>query len=124
MPFSFTVEVQHTAVLIAIFILDYANISKFLNRLLGLEVSLQNALFQYFTNTLEAVILQAKRNGRYDEGILGWYFFEVEQVMLRIILQDGILPSFNAFKTSSEAFKICLLIRDSSTYSKVGILIR
>ncbi len=74
MPFSFTVEVQHTAVLIAIFILDYANISKFLNRLLGLEVSLQNALFQYFTNTLEAVILQAKRNGRYDEGILGWYF--------------------------------------------------
>ena len=53
------------------FISDYANISKFLNRLLGLEVSLQNALFQYFTNTLEAVIQQAKRNGRYDEGILG-----------------------------------------------------
>ena len=55
------------------FILDYANISKFLNRLLGLEVSLQNALFQYFTSTLDAVIQQAKRNGRYDEGILGSY---------------------------------------------------
>ena len=80
MPFSFTVEVQHTAVLIAIFILDYANISKFLNRLLGLEVSLQNALFQYFTNTLEAVILQAKRNGRYDEGILGWYFLKLNKL--------------------------------------------
>ena len=53
------------------FFIDSFNISKFLNRLLGLQVALQNALFQYFTNTLEAVIQRAKRNGRYDEGILG-----------------------------------------------------
>lgn len=49
---------------------DYNNISKFLNRILGIEVELQNALFKYFTDTLAAVILQAKRNGRWDLGIL------------------------------------------------------
>ena len=50
---------------------DYNNISKFLNRLLGVQVAVQNALFQYFTDTLAAICLQAKRNGRWDMGILG-----------------------------------------------------
>ena len=50
---------------------DYNNMSKFLNRILGLEVTMQNFLFKYFTDTLAAVILQAKRNGRWDLGILG-----------------------------------------------------
>ena len=50
---------------------DYNSISKFLNRLLGIEVTLQNAFFSYFMSTLSAVIMQAKRNGRWDMGILG-----------------------------------------------------
>lgn len=50
---------------------DYNSISKFLNRLLGIEVMLQNALFRYFMSTLSAIIMQAKRNGRWDMGILG-----------------------------------------------------
>ena len=50
---------------------DYNNIGKFLNRILGMEVQQQNALFQYFSDTLAAVIQEAKRNGRYDMGILG-----------------------------------------------------
>lgn len=50
---------------------DYNNIGKFLNRILGMEVHQQNALFQYFSDTLAAVIQEAKRNGRYDMGILG-----------------------------------------------------
>uniref|UniRef100_A0A668AUA0 Protein strawberry notch homolog 1 n=1 Tax=Myripristis murdjan TaxID=586833 RepID=A0A668AUA0_9TELE len=50
---------------------DYNNIGKFLNRILGMEVQQQNALFQYFSDTLGAVIQEAKRNGRYDMGILG-----------------------------------------------------
>lgn len=54
-----------------IFILDYNNIGKFLNRILGMEVHQQNALFQYFSDTLNAVIQNAKKNGRYDMGILG-----------------------------------------------------
>ena len=50
---------------------EYNVISKFLNRILGIPVEQQNALFQYFTDTLSAVIFQAKRNGRWDLGILG-----------------------------------------------------
>lgn len=50
---------------------DYNNIGKFLNRILGMEVHQQNALFQYFADTLGAVIQEAKKNGRYDMGILG-----------------------------------------------------
>lgn len=49
---------------------DYLNISKFLNRILGMPVDLQNRLFQYFTDTLAAIVLQAKKSGRYDLGIL------------------------------------------------------
>ena len=45
--------------------------SRFLNRILGLEVELQNRLFAYFTETLSVVVQQAKRSGRWDEGILG-----------------------------------------------------
>ena len=52
---------------------DYNSISKFLNRILGMQVELQNALFAYFTETLTTIILQAKRNGRWDMGILGAY---------------------------------------------------
>jgi hypothetical protein len=44
--------------------------SKFLNRILGMPVELQNRLFQYFTDTLAAIISQAKRTGRFDLGIL------------------------------------------------------
>ena len=50
---------------------DYNNISKFLNRILGMEVNVQNMLFKYFNATLSTVIMQAKRNGRWDMGILG-----------------------------------------------------
>lgn len=49
---------------------DYANISKFLNRILGMPVDLQNKLFKYFTDTLAAIVIQAKKAGRYDMGIL------------------------------------------------------
>uniref|UniRef100_A0A182PI94 Uncharacterized protein n=1 Tax=Anopheles epiroticus TaxID=199890 RepID=A0A182PI94_9DIPT len=49
---------------------DYNNISKFLNRILGMPVELQNRLFKYFTDTLEATIEQEKKRGRFDLGIL------------------------------------------------------
>ncbi|XP_076254602.1 protein strawberry notch isoform X4 [Rhynchophorus ferrugineus] len=49
---------------------DYNNMSKFLNRILGMPVELQNRLFKYFTDTLAAIITQAKRTGRFDLGIL------------------------------------------------------
>ncbi|XP_068623417.1 protein strawberry notch-like isoform X2 [Battus philenor] len=49
---------------------DYNNMSKFLNRILGMPVDLQNRIFKYFTDTLAAVMEQAKRSGRFDLGIL------------------------------------------------------
>jgi len=48
----------------------YNEMSKFLNRILGLHVEKQNLLFKYFSDTLAAIISQAKRSGRYDQGIL------------------------------------------------------
>jgi len=41
-----------------------------LNRLLGVPVDLQNAIFQFFSDVLAAVILEAKRTGKWDMGIL------------------------------------------------------
>lgn len=44
-------------------------IDRFLNRILGMKVSLQNTLFKYFSDTMEAYIKHAKRLGRFDRGI-------------------------------------------------------
>jgi hypothetical protein len=49
---------------------DYNSINKFLNRLLGCPVELQNAIFTFFSDCLAAVILEAKRTGKWDMGIL------------------------------------------------------
>merc|ERR1719225_1486734 len=46
------------------------DMSKFLNRILGMHVNLQNLLFKYFSDTLNSIIDSAKRQGRYDQGIL------------------------------------------------------
>ena len=57
--------------LISFYATDYNKMNKFLSRILGVEVELQNLLFKNFTETLTAIILQAKRFGRWDMGILG-----------------------------------------------------
>ncbi|XP_032160742.1 protein strawberry notch homolog 2 isoform X3 [Mustela erminea] len=46
------------------------SITKFLNRILGLEVHKQNALFQYFSDTFDRLIETDKKEGKYDMGIL------------------------------------------------------
>ncbi|XP_076134872.1 strawberry notch homolog 2b isoform X1 [Alosa pseudoharengus] len=45
-------------------------ITKFLNRILGLEVHKQNSLFQYFTDNFDYLIEKDKKEGKYDMGIL------------------------------------------------------
>ncbi|CAN9504579.1 unnamed protein product [Ophioblennius macclurei] len=74
---------------------DYNNIGKFLNRILGMEVQQQNALFQYFSETLAAVIQEAKKNGRYDMGILdlGSGDEKVKKVDCRKFLTPGYTTS-------------------------------
>ena len=48
-----------------------------LHRILGMPVDLQNRLFKYFTDTLAAIVTQAKKTGKYDMGILGgWWVVE------------------------------------------------
>ena len=46
------------------------DVSRFLNRMLGMPVGLQNHLFQCFTSALTAIVLEAKKSGCYDFGIL------------------------------------------------------
>ncbi|XP_075592491.1 protein strawberry notch homolog 2 isoform X1 [Balearica regulorum gibbericeps] len=46
------------------------SITKFLNRILGLEVDKQNMLFQYFSDTFDYLIEKDKKEGKYDMGIL------------------------------------------------------
>ena len=65
---------------------DYSNMSRFLNRILGIKVELQNRLFAYFMKTLSVVIQQEKRNGRWDEGILGKSFLFVKTLLSRFAL--------------------------------------
>uniref|UniRef100_A0A0K2TS10 Protein strawberry notch n=1 Tax=Lepeophtheirus salmonis TaxID=72036 RepID=A0A0K2TS10_LEPSM len=60
----------------------YNDMSKFLNRILGLKVHIQNMLFKYFSDTLDAIISQAKRTGKYDQGILDVGLTEEDRVEL------------------------------------------
>ena len=85
----------------------YNDMSKFLNRILGMPVKLQNLLFKYFTDTLNSIIdsvsktssisslsskwlmtiiflfvIKAKRSGRYDQGILDVGLTAEDQVEL------------------------------------------
>ncbi|KAK7104354.1 uncharacterized protein [Littorina saxatilis] len=46
-----------------------SDVAKFLNRILGLATEKQNLLFSYFTECLDVIIQNAKKEGRYDEGL-------------------------------------------------------
>ncbi|KAI6213229.1 hypothetical protein M3Y94_00125800 [Aphelenchoides besseyi] len=47
-----------------------SSLSKFLNRLLGLPVHAQNALFSYFTDIINELVRRAKKGGIFDKGIM------------------------------------------------------
>ncbi|XP_025103699.1 protein FORGETTER 1-like [Pomacea canaliculata] len=46
------------------------DVTKFLNRILGLPTDRQNLIFSYFTECLDVIVQNAKREGRYNEGLL------------------------------------------------------
>ncbi|KAH8416766.1 hypothetical protein KR222_003697 [Zaprionus bogoriensis] len=46
------------------------NITTFLNRILGCRIEIQNAIFQFFLNKLNSLILQTRRVGHFDLGII------------------------------------------------------
>ena len=49
---------------------DKATVTNLLNRIMGLAVHKQNLLFAYFVEVLEMLIAQAKKDGRYSEGVV------------------------------------------------------
>lgn len=61
---------------------ESATIPKFLNRLLGLPVHAQNALFQYFSDIVAELVAQAKHDGTYDMGIMGELSFFFDSLRL------------------------------------------
>lgn len=87
---------------------DYNNMSKFLNRILGMPVELQNRLFKYFTDTLQAIISQAKKAGRFDLGILG-QLFQVFFITNQYVISNKIVqPVYKLYKcmTATQALFI------------------
>ncbi|OAF64529.1 Protein strawberry notch [Intoshia linei] len=56
---------------------DSNNINKFLNRILGLNVLLQNAIYQYFDLALVYFTEKAKTTGKLDMGIMGRFISNV-----------------------------------------------
>lgn len=60
-------------------------ITKFLNRILGLEVHQQNYLFQYFMDNFEHLIEKDKKDGKYDMGILGEWLVMVLKEDRRLV---------------------------------------
>lgn len=60
-----------TVLFLFCFFISDCSITKFLNRILGLEVHKQNYLFQYFTDNFDYLIEKDKKEGKYDMGILG-----------------------------------------------------
>lgn len=85
---------------------DYTNISRFLNRILGIEVELQNRLFAYFTKTLSVVVQQAKRSGGWDEGILGKTRTLNAEAMIVFQIYARIWPQSNPkYKKTNLKFK-------------------
>lgn len=45
-------------------------VPRFFNRLLGVEIELQQQLFTYFTETFDALIVTAKSSGKWDDGVV------------------------------------------------------
>ncbi|CAN0139666.1 unnamed protein product, partial [Discosporangium mesarthrocarpum] len=45
------------------------DVGRFLNRMLGLELGRQSYLFQVFSDTLDSLVMKARSEGQYDEGI-------------------------------------------------------
>lgn len=70
--YYFTISLFSCVHLLIVFVfIPDCSITKFLNRILGLEVHKQNDLFQYFTDNFDYLIEKDKKEGKYDMGILG-----------------------------------------------------
>uniref|UniRef100_A0AAX7V8F5 Protein strawberry notch homolog 1 n=1 Tax=Astatotilapia calliptera TaxID=8154 RepID=A0AAX7V8F5_ASTCA len=99
---------------------DYNNMGKFLNRILGMEVHQQNALFQYFSDTLAAVIQEAKKNGKYDMGILGKIF----QLLLQTHKQGWLTLTCVCVNAEQNNKKTAILVKEVNTKKRLFLVYR
>lgn len=52
------------------YLIECSNVTTFLNRILGCTIEIQNALFRFFVNNLKSLMLQTRRKGQLDLGVL------------------------------------------------------
>nr|XP_054771437.1 uncharacterized protein LOC129279369 [Lytechinus pictus] len=80
---------------------DQSGVGKFLNRILGLTVARQNMIFTYFFGVLQAAIAAARKEGRYNEGLVDIMASSIEMV-------GNPRPLFTDAKTSSPVSHVSL----------------
>ncbi|XP_020803666.1 protein strawberry notch-like [Drosophila serrata] len=64
---------------------DYKNLSKFFKRILGFPLDLQERIFKYFSDTMSAIMHQARRAGNFDHGSVDLVAGEENVTRLRLI---------------------------------------
>lgn len=52
------------------YLIECSNVTTFLNRILGCVLEIQNAIFRFFLNNVRSLILQNRRTGQIDLGVL------------------------------------------------------
>lgn len=67
---------------------DYTNIPKFLNRILTIDLTRQNLIFNKFTEIFEALVEKAKAEGSFDEGVTDLHAEHVRLVDTKILSED------------------------------------
>ena len=106
------------------------NMTRFLNRILGLPVQLQNLVFTYFTDTIASLVQKAKREGKWDSGILdfGASGEHVEILYTQEFVTGVATTKLNTVCHIYSALRVCcdrerhsLLYRDSN-YVIIGMI--
>lgn len=89
------------------FIIDpgCVNVTTFLNRILGCRIEMQNALFKFFINKLNSLILQSRRNGHFDLGIVD---LDVHGGRVSITKQMNFLNKSRSSRASTELNTVCI----------------
>jgi len=80
---------------------DMKSITMFLNRILGLELGKQNALFDFFTEQFENVVINAKESGTYDEGVT-----DIKAESIKIVGKPKIVATEPLTKAETKHFQL------------------
>ena len=76
---------------------DYDDVTKFLNRLLSLDIDRQNNLFDKYTEVYDEIVVKAKNNGTYDEGVADLHAVEMRLQQAPVILHKDDLTKAETY---------------------------